>query len=483
MNAELSFTVPGAVDGFITMLETYGTRTLAEVAAPAIDYACRGFPMYRYMRQALENPLQMERFRAYPPGGAEVFYPGGEAHKVGELLIQEQLGKTMRKMVQAEYGAGDHRTAGLRAAREAFYSGDIARTLVECSNRVGGLLSLDDLAGYRAKFEEPLKTTFMGYEVCAQSTWTQAAVALQALNMLAHFDLRAMGHNSPEYIHTVIEALKLAFADREMYYGDPEFGSVPVDGLLSKEYAAARVRQISSESACPELPPAGDPWHYAKGVPGLPPSSATVGAATTTTTDGPYDHKEGTTHFTVIDREGNIVCVTPSGGAFIKSVFFPELGCALSTRSEMFFLEEGHPNGLQPGKRPRTTLVNYMVCKDGRPIMTSGCPGGDYQAQANLQQILNVLVFGMDPQQAVEAPRFGTQSIINSFYPRVYLPGQLNVDPGISAEVRSRLEALGHKVVEADACGRGAVVTLRNPETGVLSAGADPRRPTYAIGW
>lgn len=462
------------------MLETYGTKTLGEAAESAIDYAHRGFPMYPYMRGILENPAHMEQFKVYPPGGADVFYPGGDPPRVGELLVQEQLGDTIRKMVAAEHSAGGDRIAGLRAAREMFYRGDIARTIVECSNRVGGLLSLDDLAGYRAKFEDPITTTFMGYEVCAQSTWSQGAVVLQALNMLENFDLRAMGHNSPEYIHILTEALKLAFADREMYYGDPDYTSVPVEGLLSKQYAAERARIISWEKACPELPQAGDPWRYENGA-GASRSNAPLSMVTAQ--DGAEGHQEGTTHFAVIDREGNMVCVTPSGGGFTKSVFFPELGFALSTRSEMFFLDEEHPNGLRPGKRPRTTLVSYIVCRDGQPVMTSGCPGGDFQVQANLQQILNVLAFGMGPQQAVEAPRFGTQSIINSFYPRVYLPGQLAVDPGIPDEVRSRLEALGHKVVEADSCGMGAVVTQRDPETGALTAGADPRRATYAIGW
>jgi gamma-glutamyltranspeptidase/glutathione hydrolase len=179
-----------------------------------------------------------------------------------------------------------------------------------------------------------------------------------------------------------------------------------------------------------------------------------------------------------------MVCATPSGGDFVRSVFFPELGCALSTRSEMFFVDPDHPNGVQPGKRPRTTLVNYIVCKDGQPVMTIGCPGGDNQAQANLQLLLNVVVFGMDAQQAVEAPRFSSQSVTNSFYPRVYLPGQLNVEPAIPEETRNRLRELGHKVVPiANESGIGAIVSQRDPETGVMCAGADPRRPTYAVGW
>jgi gamma-glutamyltranspeptidase/glutathione hydrolase len=178
-----------------------------------------------------------------------------------------------------------------------------------------------------------------------------------------------------------------------------------------------------------------------------------------------------------------MVALTPSGGVFRKSVFSPELGCTLSTRSEMLVLEEGHPNALVPGKRPRTTLVSYLICDEGVPTTTVGCPGGDDQAQGDLQIILNLLVFGMNPQQAVEAPRFSTQTLVNSFYPRAYQPGVLHVEPGIPQETRAKLAALGHKVSEVGACGIGAVVTHRHPETGVLMAGADPRRPTYALAW
>ena len=481
-HGELSFTVPGVVDAYITMLETYGSKTLGEVIDPAIDYARRGFPMYQYMRGALQSIDTLEQFRRYPPGGIGVFYDEDEsAIKVGQIVIQKSLAATLTKMVEAESAAPGHRLAGLQAARDAFYRGEIAHMIVDSSQRVGGLLSLDDLAGYRARFEEPVMTTFMGYEVCAQSTWTQGPVLLQALNLLEYFDMRAMGHNSPQYIHTVAEAVKLAFADRERFYGDPEFARVPIDGLVSKEYAASRASLIAADTAHPELPASGDPWRYSVTAPSAHGKEV---AAVPSAGDAGGGGEAGTTHFAVIDRDGNMVCVTPSGGAFVKSVFFPELGCALSTRSEMFFVDEDHPNGVQPGKRPRTTLVNYIVCKNGQPVMTLGCPGGDNQAQANLQLLLNVLVFGMDPQQAVEVPRFSSQSVTNSFYPREYLPGRLNVEPGIPQETLDRLAGMGHDVVRVSHdSGIGAIVSQRDPETGVMCAGADPRRPTYAIGW
>lgn len=484
-NSELGFTVPGVVDAFMLMLETYGTKSLGEVLAPAIEYA-QGSPMTDYLRSRLHGDKWLanqikSQFQLYPPGGMETFYPGGEPPQVGEPLVQKALAGTFRKLAHAEREAGGHRVAGIRAARDMFYRGDLARTIAACSERVGGLLDFEDLASYSATFEEPISTTYMGHEFYTQSVWTQGAVTLQALNILEHFDLRAMGYNSTQYIHTVTEALKLALADRNAYYGDPNFASVPIAGLLSKEYAASRARMIRPDMAWPECPDPGDPWRYC--VDGTPPAPVAIAATAPTPGErGEHDERD-TTHFVVMDRDGNIVSATPSGGFFGTSVFFPELGCTISNRSEMFYVDAQHPNGIQPGKRPRTTLINYIICKDGQPVMTTGCPGGDRQAQGNLQLILNVLVFGMDPQQAVSAPRFATQSMIGSFHPHTYRPGQLDVEPGISGEVRAGLQALGHKVVEAYPVGFTAIVIQRDPDTGTMSAGADPRRTTYAIGW
>ena len=469
-DAPLSFTVPGAVDGYLTLLETYGTKTVAEVLAPAVQYAERGFPMYEYMHRMLSIPESRSQFDLFPPGGTDVFYPGGRAPRVGELLVQPALAGTLRRLVEADATTRGHRAAGIAAARARFYRGDVAAMIGAFSERTGGLLRASDLAGYRARLEAPLSTTFAGREILAQGAWTQGPVLMQALGMLANFDLRAMGHNSTRYIHVVAEALKLAFADRERYYGDSP--SVPMTELLSPAYLRERAALISMDRGAPAAPPPGDPLGQGMAAPSLTARAAETASAI-----------DGTTHIAAIDREGNMICLTPSGGVFRKSAFAPELGCTLSTRSEMFVLEDGHPNGLVPGKRPRTTLVSYMICEDGVPTMTVGCPGGDDQSQADLQLVLNVLLFGMNPQQAVEAPRFATQTLVNSFYPRAYLPGQLNVEAGIPASTRAELTALGHKVSEIGACGIGAVVTRRDPSTGVLSAGADPRRPTYALAW
>ncbi len=477
--AHLSFTVPGVVDALITLLERYGTKTLGEVLAPSINYARHGIPNYEYMIGRLDSAATREQFDRYPPGGTDIFYRNGELPKPWTLLVQNALGNTLARMAAAADAAPGHRLVGLQAGRDAFYKGEIARTIVEGARRVGGILELEDLASYRAKFDEPVKSTFKGHDIYGHSTWTQGPVLMQTLNILERFDLKKMRHNTPEYIHTVTEALKLAMADRETFYGDPDFAAVPIDGLLSREYAADRASLIDAGRACPELPRAGDPWRYSSGD-GAPTVAQTVPAQA----GGDGSSEEGgTTHISALDRDGNMVCTTPSGGAFGSSVFIPDLGCPLSTRIEMFNFTEGHPNVLVPGKRPRTTLINYIVAKNGQPLFTVGCPGGDHQAQANVQLILNTLVFGMNPQEAIEAPRFATDSVTNSFYPHVYYPGQLSVEDAVPEDTVSSLRSLGHVVVRATACGMGATIARRDPKTGILSAGGDPRRSSYAIGW
>jgi gamma-glutamyltranspeptidase/glutathione hydrolase len=473
-DAHLSFTVPGAVDAYLTVLETYGTRTLGEVLAPALQYATHGFPMYEYMHRLLAIPDTQAQFDLYPPGGTAVFYPRGRPPEVGELFVQPALAGTLGRLAEADTRARGHRAAGIAAARERFYRGDVAAAIGGFSERLGGLLRASDLAGFRAGLEPPARLTFAGRDILGQGAWTQGPVLMQALAMLAGFDLRALGHNSARYIHTVTEALKLAFADRERHYGDAP--GVPLADLLAPAYARERAALIRADRAAPAAPPPGDP--QGRGAARPAPAAARPASAA-----APASAADGTTHIAAIDRDGNMIALTPSGGVFRKSAFAPELGCTLSTRSEMFVLADGHPNTLTPGRRPRTTLVSYLICEDGVPTTTIGCPGGDDQAQADLQLVLNVLVFGMNPQQAVEAPRFSTQTLVNSFYPRVYRPGQLNVEAGIPEAVRTELRALGHTVSEIGACGIGAVVTHRDRETGVLSAGADPRRPTYALAW
>ena len=475
MDAPLSFTQPGIVDAFISMLERYGTLPLEQVLEPAITYAEDGIPHYEYMLERLKSEAGQEQFDNFPPGGWEVFYDDRDVPQPGSLMVQPGLANTLKIMRDASVAAGSVKQ-GLQAARDAFYRGPIADSIVKSVEKVGGILSADDLANYRSQFDDPVGASFNGHEIRGQNTWTQGPMLMQTLNILENFDLKSMGHNSPAYIHTVAEALKLSFGDREAFYGDPDFAEVPLDGLLSKEYAAERSQLIDPEGAYPAQPEPGDPWKYSR-FNGK--TAAPVMSAPTLGPDASAD--DGTTHVSVLDREGNMVCGTISGGSFAKSVFFPEVGCCLSTRIEMFNCETGHPNVVEPGKRPRTTLVNYIVSKDGQPVMTFGCPGGDNQVQANVQLILNSLIFGMDPQQAVEAPRFGTASNVNSFYPHVYYPGQLDLEPGISETTADFLRALGHKINRTVNCGLGATVSVRDPKAGSLSTGADPRRACYAL--
>lgn len=477
--AHLSFTLPGVVDAYLSLLERYGTKSVGEVLTPSIQYAIRGIPNYDYMLDRLASPMTISQFDQYPPGGTAVFYHNRALPIAGTLLVQVALGNTLRKLADAENAAGGHRLAGIQAARDCFYTGEVAQMISDSSQSVGGVMDMEDLATYRAEYETPASTSFMGHEVHCQSFWTQAPVLLQALNILEHFDLKSMGHNSAKYIHTITEALKLSLADREAYYGDPNFATVPKDGLLSKDYGKERAALIDPNKAHPELPPSGNPWKYSE-LSGVAREPHSIEASTSNMISG---DDGGTTHVSVIDRDGNMVCTTPSGGSFGKSVFFPNLGCALSTRIEMFNFEQGHPNRLEPGKRPRTTLVNYIVTKDGVPTMTIGCPGGDHQAQANLQLILNVLAFGMNPQEAVESPRFSTQSVTNSFYPHTYYPGQLAVESAMPDQTVRELKTLGHDITLVASAGMGATVSTRNPDTGVLASSGDPRRACYAISW
>ena len=481
--SHLSFTLPGVVHAFISLAARYGTKTIDELLAPAISYASNGIPNYEYMLDRLDSAATAQQFDLYGPGGWDVFYDNRQVPAAGTLLVQPGLANTLRAMLPGSgNGHGLSRAEGLQKAREVFYEGPVARQIADSVSKVGGIISMEDLVAYKSQYDPPVKTTFHGYEIYGQDSWTQGPVLMQTLNMLENFDLRSMGHNSPAYIHTVAEAAKLAFGDREAHYGDPDFSTIPMDGLLSKEYAAERARLIDLETAYPAQPEGGDPWRYSsksRGSNGAHGNNGIPTPSDPSTVDS--SAREGTTHVSAIDKQGSMVCGTISGGAFAKSVFFPELGCALSTRIEMFNCEEGHPNVVEPGKRPRTTLVNYIISKDGQPVMTVGCPGGDNQAQANAQLMLNVILFGMDPQQAVESPRFSTQSNVNSFYPHVYHPGRLDLEQAIPESTAEELRAMGHKIARAVDCGMGATVSVRDAETGYLSTGADPRRACYAL--
>jgi gamma-glutamyltranspeptidase / glutathione hydrolase len=470
--------VPAAPDAWITALELYGTRRFADVAEGAIALCEDGFPAHPLMCEIIaEHASDYAEWDS----SAAIFLARGRPPRPGELFSQKDLGRTLRLMVAAEHAtrrSGRH--AALNAAREAFYQGEIAATLVRYHEAHGGFLTREDLAAFRVKVEPPVSTRFHGYDVYACGPWCQGPVLAQVLALLEGFDLPAMRHNSPEYIHVLTEALKLVYADRERYYGDPEFVDVPIDGLLAKAYAKERSQKIDREKAHPEMPPYGNPWAFSR-----------LQRSWQTTPKPPHPAADegpeslDTSYLCVVDRFGNVFSATPSDGSPTSPVI-PGLGFVASSRGSQSWADPGHASSIQPWKRPRLTPNPALVLKDGKPFMAFGTPGGDVQCQAMLQVFLNIVSFGFDAQQAVEAPRFATASFPNSFEPHAYHPGRLQVEASIPEGVRARLEAKGHKVHlwPERAWRAGAVCAiLIDPETGVLKAAADPRRQNYALCW
>jgi gamma-glutamyltranspeptidase/glutathione hydrolase len=467
-SAPATFTTPGVVGATLRLLADYGKLPLPTILAPAIGYARNGIVCYEYMHSRLSD-AGMKQLQLFNTSGASLFYPQGKPAPTGSLIVQSALSDVLQQLSDA--ADLPDRQAGLRAARDLFYTGALAQKIASASQALHGILAFADLEAYVEEYEQPVEVSYRGYKIQCQDFWSQAPIVLQALNILEHFDLRKLGFNTPQYIHVITEALKLAFADREAYYADPKFCDLPHRDLLGKNYARQRAGLINLSHAYPEMP-----------VPGRL-QGATVGEQPQPVLIESTGPEYGTTHISVVDNQGNMVAATPSGGAFGKSVFLDELGFTLSTRSEMLNLDSGHPNCVAPGKRPRSTLCAYAASAPSGEIYTFGCPGGDAQAQGSLQIILNTIIWGMDPQQAVEVPRFATNSVPNSFYPHNYFPGRLSLEDGISQTTADALEKLGHEVVRTATCGMGAIVTRLDPKSGVRATGSDPRRSCHAVGW
>lgn len=465
--------VPAAPAAWVTALEKFGTMDFGEVARAAIRFAGEGFPAH----PALCNWVRDKR-KDYErwPSNAEIYLPNGEPPRAGELFVQRDLARTLQFMADEEAAQRKRgRQAGLRAARDAFYRGDIADRMVRFHRENGGLLTRDDLAAYDVRLEPTYSTRFGDLEVCTCGPWCQGPVLLQALNMLKHFNLAQMGHNTPAYVHTVIEAVKLAFADREFHYGDPGFVKVPMEGLLSPEYSRYRASLIDSGRAWPELPPAGDPSALGRELkPILPPPA-------TETQPLPGD----TSYVCTIDSRGNAFSATPSDPSNDSPVV-TGTGLALSSRGAQSWTRPEHPAAVAAGKRPRLTPNPALVMRSGRVHMPFGTPSGDVQTQAMLQVFLNLAVFKMDPQEAVEVPRVCTYSFPDSFDPHRYYPGQVNLEKPLSEDVAHALKGLGHKVgwwPEIAWRSGGVCAIVVDPESGVLRGAADPRRTSYALGW
>ena len=479
-NGPSAGTVPAVVDALAIALAEYGTLSLGEVLAPAIELA-DGFPWTRTLGRYLEREHQnLLRF----PSGARAYLqgPGGTVPQPGSVFRQPDLARTLRALAQEEQrNLALGRKGAIYAGRDHFYKGDVGRRLAKSVQDAGGLLTAADLAGYRGRVERPTRGTFKTtrgtFEVFKTGFWGQGPVLLQTLALLQGFDLERMGHNSTEYIHTVTEALKLALADRDAFYADPDFVPVPAAVLLSDGYAAARRALIDPLRANNSRRP-GDPWKGARprgAAPAQPPPRAAA-----------LDTSPDTTTINVADRGGNLFSASPSSAWFFGGVFIAgDTGVPLGNRMQAFVLWEGEPNLLQPGKRPRTTLTPTVVLRDGKPFVAMSSPGGDSQDQQALQALLNLAVFGMSPQEAVEAPRFNSLHYQESFRDHYFRAGVLQVESRIPTDVADALKRLGHKVqvVGPFMMDTGTALAGVDPAHGTLFGAADVRRQRFVVGW
>jgi len=478
--------VPSSPDAVIAILDEYGAMSFGEISEEAIRLASEGFPAHSMMLKHFDLSL-LERigYNLTMPYNADV-YLGGQwwrplYHK--ERFRQPDLARTLSAMAEAEkraIEAGGSRSDGLRAVRDYFYKGPIANAIVKMHEENGGLISREDLADYTGFWEEPLTGSYGAYTIHTNRTWNQGAVLPMALQILEGIDLRSMGRDSPERIHALIQAIELAMADREAYFSDPNFVDVPADGLLSKKYAALRREAMTPGRAFGRMPPPGDPVGF-KGS-----TAETTGFSAT-----PPGGKESglppriadTSYLAVTDASGNSISLTPSD--FPLSPMVPDTGLCLGIRMTQFRLDPEHPAALVPGKRPRSTPNACVVTRDGELYMTFGTPESDQQPQALLQFFINLIVFEMDIQDAIDAPRFRSKNFPDSFSPHKYAPGVVALEKSLNEKVGAGLAKMGYKIeiVEDWHYEMGAVgAIIRDAETGRLTGGADARQENWADG-
>jgi gamma-glutamyltranspeptidase/glutathione hydrolase len=467
----LAAVVPGAFGGWLAMLRDYGTLGLHDVLRFAIGYAESGYPVIPRIARGIRSIEAL--FREEWTSSADVYLPVPEP---GTLHRNPQLAATYRRILDESKGAID-------AALDCWYRGFVADAFLRFQDlewmdssgeRHGGLLAAEDLSEWRPTYEQPLAVDYHGLTVLKAGPWSQAPVFLQQLRLLDGFDLGAMGHASAEYVHTVTECAKLAFADREAWYGDPEFVDVPVDELLSSAYADERRKLLGPEASAELRPGCPD---------GRTPRLATPVEAVAMAPWIGEPTRGDTVHLDVVDRWGNMVSATPSGGWLWGAPVIRELGFCLGTRAQMFWLEEGLPNSLEPGKRPRTTLSPTLVGRDGGPYLALGTPGGDQQDQWALQAFLAHVHFGMDLQAAIDAPSHHTEAFPSSFYPRETRPRHVNVEERVGESTLDGLRERGHGVEVSPAWSLGRVTAVGRERDGLLKGGADPRsQQAYVAG-
>ena len=464
-NGVLRTVVPAAPDAWITALERHGTMGFGEVAQHALRHARDGFAVYPLLAQNIRD--HREDYARWP-GNAAIFLPGGRPPAVADRFVQSDLARTLQYMVDEEKkAAGKGRLAGLAAAHAAFYRGDIACEIAAFMAREGGYLTMEDMAAYRSRLEPAVRRMWRGHEVLTCGPWCQGPALLEALLLMERGGIGAMAHNGPDYIHLFTECIKAAMADREYHFGDPAFVDVPLDRLLGEAHLGARLAQIDPDRA----------------LMGMPGPMLNTGTALPGATDRAVPLVEADTSYcAVVDRWGNAFSATPSDGSW-NSPVVPGLGLIPSNRGSQSRPDPAHPCGVAPGKRPRLTPNPAMIVTEGGGVMPFGTPGGDVQIQAMLQVLLNTLHFGMELQEAIEAPRVASYSFPSSFAPFEYFPGRLAVEGRIAPETRAELARRGHEVKdwpEWTWLAGSVEAILTNPATGMMSAGADPRRPAYA---
>ena len=500
----LAACIPGAFDAWMLMLRDHGTMPLAELFEPAIGYAENGVPVVPRIVETIETVKDL--FEAEWKESAAQWLPGGNLPEAGTLLANKKLAATWRRLLDEAQTASSDRTEQVEAARRIWAEGFIAKAidsfcrdtkvLDASGERHKGVLTGDDMAGWRAHYEDPLTFDYHGHTVCKCGPWSQGPALLQNLSLLAGMDVAAMDPLGPEFVHTVTECMKLTYADREAWYGDPDFVDVPVDDLLSDDYASER-RVLIGESASLELRP-GSPGGRTPKLADFITEGRTVtpmmaGAGEPTvarygsTDDDPGTRPDGSTagdtcHIDIIDRWGNMVSATPSGGWLQSSPLIPELGFALGTRGQMFWLEGGLPASLAPGRRPRTTLTPSFVLRGGEAWMPFGTPGGDQQDQWQLIMLLRHLHHGLNLQEAIDIPSFHSEHFPSSFYPRAARPGVLVMEGRWSADVVAELRSRGHEIEVGPDWSEGRL-TAAKKEDGLLKAAANPRgMQGYAVG-
>ena len=461
--------VPAAPDAWITALRDYGTMSFGDVAGESIRFAREGFAVYEYFASEVS-----EYFDAYNqwPSNREIYLPQGRAPQFGERFIQRDLADTIEYMVDQErIGLRKGRIAGLQAAHDAFYVGDIADKIVAFQKDNGGYLSHSDLANFHSRYEPMVTARWRDFEMLTCGPWSQGPVLVQALRMLERYGIDGLERKGIDYMHLVTEVLKAAFADREFRYGDPQFVDVRMDELLSDAHVDQRLADIDATKAHPSLP---RPIGAEPDVLDWLPEHATAGSA---------GRAPDTSYLCVIDRWGNAMSATPSDGSFEAPVV-PGTGIVPSMRGVQSRPDPRHPSGVGPGRRPRLTPNPAMAVRDDGSLYTFGCPGGDMQVQAMLQVFLNTFHFEMDVQAAIDAPRFSTWSFPNSFAPFEFLAGRMALEDRYSDKVVEGLRERGHDVERWPAFTRSASAVeaiYYDANTKFLRAGADPRQPAYAI--